>query len=125
MAASVSLRPKKKPAANCCGLVCLRSVHLFDDRVAFQVSVGFRELFQFRLVVDVWFGDLEGTRSFAGVGDDLNHTVNLFQIASDRGGAPASRHVGDCEVDDCPGGRRRLLTPDNGAQQARCRTNNQ
>jgi hypothetical protein len=82
---------------------------LLNDRVALEVRIGFRELFQLGLVVYIWFGHLKGTCRIRGVGIDFDNAVNFFQSTSDRGGASASRHVGYFERHDCArhGTRRR------------------
>jgi hypothetical protein len=58
------------------------------------------KLRQFCLVVYVWAGQFEGALAIGNVRFDVGHAVNFFQIASDRGGAAASRHVGDAECDE-------------------------
>lgn len=69
------------------------------DLVVSQARVCLREFCQLRLVVDVWFGHLEGTNAIWGVSFDIDNTIDFRQIASDRGGAAPSRHVWDFEGD--------------------------
>ena len=75
------------------------------DFVFGQVAIRFREFLQFRLVVDVWFGDFEAAYTVLDIRLDVGDTVDFRQIASDRGGTGTSRHVGNFERHQCVLGR--------------------
>ena len=64
------------------------------------MRIGFRELFQLGLVVNVGIGNFEGTGSRRDVGLDIADTRNFGKIASDRGGTGTSEHVGHFEADE-------------------------
>ena len=63
------------------------------------MAIGFREPFEFSLVVNVWIGKLEGAGSTSDVGGDIADAGNFGEIASDRGGTGTSVHVGHFETD--------------------------
>ena len=62
-------------------------------RVILQVRVGLGELVEFRLVVQIRFGDDKTADLFGSVSLDVGDSVNFRQIASHGGGAAASCHV--------------------------------
>ena len=74
----------------------LRATEL-QQFVAGDMRVGLGEFFELRLVVDVRFRELERAGAIGDVCFDFGHTVNLLQVASDRGGTAPSRHVGHFE----------------------------
>ena len=63
---------------------------------------------QFRTVVDVWVCHFETAQTPSNVGFDIRNTVNLLQIASNRGGTAASDHVRNFQCDKRELGRRRF-----------------
>jgi hypothetical protein len=75
---------------------------LHDFKIG-QVRIGFGQFAQFFLDVEIVVGQSEGTGVCFDIGFDLRNAVDLFQIASDRGGTTASRHVGDIEFDQASG----------------------
>ena len=96
-----------------------------------QVAVRFGEFCQFHLVVAVGVRHFERANSILRVRLDIGDTINLLQIASDRGGAATSRHVGNFEADQGKIGRRRIARTRfggwscgvrNGCRRVGCRT---
>ncbi len=61
--------------------------------------IRFGVLGQFRIVVDVWVCHFETAQTPSNIGFDIRNTVNLLQIASNRGGTAASDHVRNFERD--------------------------
>jgi hypothetical protein len=68
------------------------------DFVTGQLRVRLGKLRQLRFVVDSRF-HFERASLTGDVGLNLDDPVDLHQIASNRGGTPLSRHVGDFEAD--------------------------
>ncbi len=66
-----------------------------------QVLVRLGELCKLRLIVEIWFRDLERTSLIRGIGFNVDNTFDFFQIASDRGGTTPSRHVRYFEAHQC------------------------
>ncbi len=64
--------------------------------VASQLVVRLGELRQPRLIIHLRL-HFEGTSPAGHIRHNIDDPVNLLQIASNRGGTSASRHVGDCE----------------------------
>ena len=60
-----------------------------------QVTVRLGKLSQLRLIVHVRLRDFEAGCTLGDVGLDVDDAVNFLQIASDRGGAAGSCHIGD------------------------------
>lgn len=71
---------------------------LFGDRITSQVGVGFGKLNQLGAEIDI-SGNSEAALPGLDIGFDIGGSLNLGQIASDRRGTTASRHVGDVERD--------------------------
>lgn len=57
------------------------------------MRVGFGELSELRLIIDVGALDSETTRAASRIRLNIGDAFNFVQIASDRGGTTASRHV--------------------------------
>lgn len=110
-------RSKRKARDGVAGSVCIgNNEAALLDRVFGQVAVGFRELHEFGLVINIGVGKREGTRSTGDVGFDIADTCDFEQIASDRGGTGTSDHVGNFEANEC-----RRLTSWNGLRGCVCR----
>ena len=62
-----------------------------------QVFVRLGVFRQFRAIIDVGVGQRKAAGTPGNVCFDVGDTVNLFQIASDRGGAATSEHVRNFE----------------------------
>lgn len=78
---------------------CVNGCPFLLDLVAGQFLVCLSVLFKLRLVVDVRLGHLERTKASRDIRFNVDHAVDLLQIASNRGGAAASRHVRDFQSD--------------------------
>jgi hypothetical protein len=82
---------------------CGSMTGLFHDFKIGQVRIGFGQFAQLCLDVEIVVGQSEGAGVCFDIGFDLRNAVDRFQIASDRGGTTASRHVGDIEFDQASG----------------------
>lgn len=62
------------------------------------MGIGFCVLLKFSLEVNAWVRNLKGADSSGNIRGDVCNTLDLGQIASDRGGTAASVHVRDFEA---------------------------
>jgi hypothetical protein len=69
------------------------------NTVSLQVGIGLGKFLKLGFPINIRFGYLKTAKPLGNVGDNLLDPVNFRQIASDRSGTSASRHVGHAELD--------------------------